>query len=281
MAKDNKKQAHFRRGLSHFEMMIVLSVIIIIMAMLIPVLRRAKKDGEKTHCLGNERQLMTAWYNYTIDNDDKLCNPDRYISSLLHYTHSQDVFYCVSFKRPWTVMSTGTYTGTNPIDAPNSVVQSSSSLPNNVYDPNSTLITNDDGLENYACYAVSNTMGGIFRDGIRPFRKYQRIKQPSTHMVIIDIEPPAGPTFWPIVLSDGDWQWRPRSWPAGLQGLTDRHSKGCNYAFADGHCQYYPWSDKTTLDFISTSNQGSSNWYPLSNSQQGDLGRMVKMLGRD
>lgn len=282
MVKHSRKNIRSRYGLSHFEMMIVVSVIIVIAAIILPVLLRFKRHGEQTHCLGNERQLMTAWYNYAIDSDDRLCDPDLYISSLLPYTQSPEVFYCVSVKSSW--VETNTYTDANSV-ASHTGSRNVNSLPelSPEWPVDPMRIVNNDGLENVASYAISNTMGGRYRDGIRPFYKYQEIKKPGMHMVITDIEPPAGPTFWPIARIDEDsWTWRPRSWPPSLQGLTNRHNNGINFSFADGHGAHYKWSDRSTIEFIAGfTNSDRGTVYYTSDPGGIDLGRMVKMLGRD
>ncbi|MFC1765620.1 type II secretion system protein [Planctomycetota bacterium] len=101
-------------------------------------------------------------------------------------------------------------------------------------------------------YGLSNTMGGKPRDGILPVRKLHKIRQTSNSLVLIDVEPRSQTWFWPILRSNEQWYWRSWSWPThtSLQGLTTRHSRGCNQSFADGHGQMYRYHDDRTIDFI-------------------------------
>ena len=99
-------------------------------------------------------------------------------------------------------------------------------------------------------YGMSNTMGGPFRDGIRPFTKLHHVTHPADQLVVVDRSPEAGSTFWPILLEAKQWKWRPWSWPNNLQGLTARHHNGANMAFADGHADYTGWKDPRTVKLI-------------------------------
>ncbi len=270
-----QKQVRFRRGLSHFEMMIVISVILVIVAIFIPVLRQAKKQGEQTHCLGNERQLMTAWYNYTIDYDDRLCIADDFIPSLLPYTQSEDVFYCVSVKDPWVAISEYSVSSDPNEEEKQDGVRRDLNLVSH-----SDYVDRDYGLQYKSCYAISNTMGGVYRDGVLPYYKYQEVKEMSRRLVFIDIDPLAGPTFWPIVQSDTGWGWRPRNWPPTLQGLTARHSGGVSAVFADGHGESINW-DIPTLNYINSFENSYTSAAPPESKLSDDLQKMVDMLGRD
>ena len=99
-------------------------------------------------------------------------------------------------------------------------------------------------------YGMSNTMGGQFRDGVRPFTKLHHVGHPADRMVFVDRSPEAGRTFWPILREAEQWKWRPWSWPSNLQGLTARHHNGANMAFADGHAEYIGWTDPRTVKLI-------------------------------
>jgi prepilin-type processing-associated H-X9-DG protein/prepilin-type N-terminal cleavage/methylation domain-containing protein len=100
-------------------------------------------------------------------------------------------------------------------------------------------------------YGVSNTMGGDFRDGVQPYRRFHRISQPSEWMVFVDKELDSSTCFWPL-LRDSDrkrWLWRPPNL-FGVGGITSRHSNGCNMTFADGHGEMIRWKDERTLRLI-------------------------------
>jgi len=54
------------------ELLVVIAVIALLMAILVPVLRSAREQGQRVVCLSNLRQLTLAWVAYADDNDGKL-----------------------------------------------------------------------------------------------------------------------------------------------------------------------------------------------------------------
>ena len=102
----------------------VVVIIAVLLAMLLPMLNRAKKTVRFSVCINNQKELVAATYLYTIDNDDRLpyCNSaqierenDGVIagwlydssvgktepehvesSSLFQYIESRQIYFCPS-----------------------------------------------------------------------------------------------------------------------------------------------------------------------------------------
>ena len=63
-----------KKAFTLIELLVVIAIIAILMAILMPALRRAKELGKRAVCLNNLRQLTLAWMLYCDDNDDRIVN---------------------------------------------------------------------------------------------------------------------------------------------------------------------------------------------------------------
>ncbi|WP_432798093.1 DUF1559 domain-containing protein [Poriferisphaera sp. WC338] len=52
------------------ELLVVISIIALLISILLPALSKARESGHRIQCLNNLRQIGTAMYMYTHDNDD-------------------------------------------------------------------------------------------------------------------------------------------------------------------------------------------------------------------
>jgi prepilin-type N-terminal cleavage/methylation domain-containing protein/prepilin-type processing-associated H-X9-DG protein len=129
-------------------------------------------------------------------------------------------------------------------------------------------------------YGVSNTMGGSFRDGVKPFTRFHMITRPGEYLVFIDVDEKKDDSdwFWPLLRASEQkrWLWRPPG-PFGLGGVTGRHSNGCNATFADGHGEQVHWKDQRTLGLI----KGTIYDEVEASENNADLDYMVRSLVGD
>ena len=65
-----------RKGFTLVELLVVIGIIALLIAILLPVLGRAKEQANRVLCLSNHRQLLLGLMYYSNDNKGKLphCN---------------------------------------------------------------------------------------------------------------------------------------------------------------------------------------------------------------
>jgi prepilin-type processing-associated H-X9-DG protein len=88
-----------------------LAIIAILLAILLPVLFKARENARKTVCYSNVRQLWAAWYMYATDNRGWMVSPVNWVPqagnsrSLYSYLGNNRVLRCPSYPDPpvnWT-----------------------------------------------------------------------------------------------------------------------------------------------------------------------------------
>jgi len=62
------------RGFTLLELLVVIGIITLLLALLLPMLIRAREMSRRAVCLSNVRQLTAAWMMYANDNKGWLCN---------------------------------------------------------------------------------------------------------------------------------------------------------------------------------------------------------------
>src|SRR4030043_1563916 len=62
------------KGFTLIELLVVIAIIAILMGILMPALNRVREQGKRAICLGNLKQLATAWTIYADENNNKIVN---------------------------------------------------------------------------------------------------------------------------------------------------------------------------------------------------------------
>jgi prepilin-type N-terminal cleavage/methylation domain-containing protein/prepilin-type processing-associated H-X9-DG protein len=226
------------QGFTLTEVLVVVSIISLLFSVMLPSLNRAMKKSEQVHCLANQHQLHLAWTLYSTNNNDELCSS---LGQLQHYAGSDEVFFCKS---------------ANTRDRTSRSVEAL-------------------GLDACSSYDISSIMGESFRDGVRPYKHLHEVSHPSDSLVFVDSDSGQSSAFWPLV-RDSEykrWLWRPPSL-MGLGGLTNRHGRGCNMTFADGHGEMIHWRDERTVGLI----KGTFIDEVAASDQNADLNYLVRIM---
>jgi prepilin-type processing-associated H-X9-DG protein/prepilin-type N-terminal cleavage/methylation domain-containing protein len=69
------KNGKFLTGFTLIEVVFVIAILTVLMAILIPTLKTAREQGQRTVCKSNLKNYVLAMFMYISDNDDKFCEP--------------------------------------------------------------------------------------------------------------------------------------------------------------------------------------------------------------
>ena len=87
--KGPHRQSSQLDGFTLIELLVVIAIIAILAAILLPVLTKAREQGEATQCMNNTRQLMIAWIMYYGDNSDNFVPSSTWVLGTMDWTSSQ------------------------------------------------------------------------------------------------------------------------------------------------------------------------------------------------
>jgi prepilin-type N-terminal cleavage/methylation domain-containing protein len=88
------------RAFTLVELLVVIGVIGVLIGLLLPALSKARASSQTAACLGNLRQIMTAFQLYAYDNKQRFPEPGAVAQSweslLQTYVHTREAFHCPS-----------------------------------------------------------------------------------------------------------------------------------------------------------------------------------------
>jgi prepilin-type processing-associated H-X9-DG protein len=195
------------------------------MAILMPTLSRAREQGKRAACLNNVKQLALSWNLYADDFDGKIVNGNTAKgTATVHHDNACWVY--------WLDPATTTE------------AQRIQGILDGLlyrYCPNVKLYKCPTGIRGeLVTYSIPDTMNGYYyipgaKEQIKTLRT--QIHSLSEQIIFLD-EGRLSPSSWTI------WYDQERWWDQ----ITARHGDGTNFAFADGHSEYWRWKDPRTLD---------------------------------
>ena len=210
------------------ELLVVISIIALLMAILMPVLSRAREQGKRACCLSNLKQLMLAWGMYADDNNGRIVMGCTQKSAETAWGGPYNCW--VYYVNP----------GSNPSEQAKLQGIRDGGLFR--YIKNERLYKCPTGIRGeVVTYAIPDGMNGHRIADVQGLElivtRRESIKNPGQRIVFLD-EGQLTSSSWTI------WYSQPRWWDQP----TLRHGNGTNFAFADHHADYWKWNDARTIN---------------------------------
>ncbi|HEX3627202.1 MAG TPA: prepilin-type N-terminal cleavage/methylation domain-containing protein [Verrucomicrobiae bacterium] len=238
-AKKKGRSCVHRLAFTLIELLVVIAIIAILAAILAPVLNKAQQKAHGIQCLGNLRQLETAWNMYPDDNADML--PQNLASDTAAFTdipttaNAQPGQPCAS----WVLgsVATGDVGMTNVLLLSHGLLYQ---YLNNVRAYKCPADTTP-RVRNFSMNCWMNG-SNAWNSSCYDFTKSSQLArkmQINNAFVFLDENPGS--------INDGYWAIDPtkKNWWIDLP--AHYHINGCNFSFADGHCESKTWSDSDIL----------------------------------
>jgi prepilin-type N-terminal cleavage/methylation domain-containing protein/prepilin-type processing-associated H-X9-DG protein len=234
-------------GFTLIELLAVILIIAILMGLLLPVFFSARETARRATCASNEKQLALALSSYTIDYDGYM--PDGHpnffgtwdgtgwAGQIFPYVKSTAVFRCPDDPNANGVESFAL----NPNTAPsNSGTASLAGLSTNMYaaPSNTILLTEVNPTAIGALPSNPTETDSPVANGMVPVIAFATCFNLYGENVHYATGPLSGETE---AVYEGTGAANPQwTWTYAPYGDAARHTKGSNFAFADGHVKWLP-----------------------------------------
>jgi len=247
------------KGFTLIELLVVISIIAILMAVLMPALKRAREGGKRATCLSNLKQLTLAWNMYADENDDKLVNGATGYSNrnMACGDHSNELAWIDGYHP-------------DDYDAQVQDIRRGALYP---YLRNDKIYQCPTGRRGQALtYAIMFSMNAVNHpatQGVKGahVRKRTEIKPaPALRLVFIDEGFMTSDAY--AVHYDKELWW---------DDAPVRHGDGATLSFADGHVEYWKWIGTDTIKHArDEENRHTANWTPQTQEGFHDLYKMQR-----
>jgi prepilin-type N-terminal cleavage/methylation domain-containing protein/prepilin-type processing-associated H-X9-DG protein len=246
------------RAFTLVELLVVIAIIGILASLLLPALSQAKSRAQTIVCLNHLKQLETCWFLYVGDNHD-IMPPNNFVYGVSVGTTNAPMAPTSEDQMSWC--SGLAPLDTNEISAASSLLFIYNTQPAIYHCPaDQSTVTGFPGLLRKRSYNLSNSANCAADDH---FRKFTEIKAVTQLFIFIDTDPDEiwDSTFG--VLPQGSyWQ---DYW---LDVPADRHQRGANLSFADGHVERWTWKARKGGHYVGDHTTGPEDLADLRRLQQ-------------
>lgn len=258
------------KGFTLIELLVVVAIIALLLAVIVPSLKSAKRFAAAAVCLANENQLIKSWLLYAEDNDSKFIDAD--VSETLTPIARQGY---MNYGSGWVWNWVGRPTdevGTNINDTVDQKIRGFQAgglwsylenpkvyncpadkrwikravMPFNVPDgPAPGLWTGG-----YRTYSIGNPLSavnGTTGENLVKISKTSEFNNAGSKIVFLEETDGYGWNHrsWNIYL---EHVMNPTTAPQWLDPFAILHNGSSTFAYADGHADRYKWVDQQTRD---------------------------------
>ena len=258
-----------RKAFTLIELLVVVAIIALLMAMLVPALKRVKQQATGSVCLANVKGLSTSWHTYCMDSGERLVfghvpNPGRYDSNQQYWvTFPQDDLgnykgnaADVTLQYEQNGIKKGAlYPYINSYDAyhcpgDKSKVQFADQYPNKPW---------------WNSYSIPGLMNGeaTFWNDPKLVNKMSDIVNPGNKIIFLENSDPRG---WIM----GSWLMNYTT-PAWNDPIAIWHKDRGSLGFADGHAEMHNWLDPSTITNAMRAGSGVTYAQPQAGERGDDI----------
>ena len=236
-----------KRAFTLIELLVVIAIISVLVAVIVPSLRLAKKHASGAVCLANEKNLVLAWVQYYTENDGRLVGGNPWPGN---------AFERIAWVKAPQDDSGNTYAANIPefeyrmIGIRRGQLWSYMNSEKAYHCPGDRRMR-DPMQEAYRSYSIIWTINGSYglsyeTDPIYDIgevaHKHGEIKSPGSKLVFVEDQDDRGWNMGSWVVNPFGDRW--------TDALGSWHVDSGTLAFADGHAEKHKWRDQRTIDYF-------------------------------
>lgn len=210
------------KGFTLIELLVVIAIIALLLAILMPSLRKAKELGQRVVCLSSVRQLTLAWRMYADDDNGEICAANG-------LKQENDL-------RDWGWVAG---TGSNSRDPAVQIksIQDGMLFPYvETMDIYTCPTAKKDEVRSYSIVASMNTNSSETKGKI--YKNYTKVKSADSRLVFV-CEGEIYQNAYRVLYYEPEWY---------SDVAPIRHSNGTVFSFVDGHSESWDWKDPRTIE---------------------------------